>query len=136
MALADKIQIIDRQILADSRGYFLKVLTGKEEFLPAYTGEIYLTSAKPGEAKGGHYHPKANEWFTLIQGKCLLKIVDVVTSECMSITLDANISQTIFLPSNVAHAFINTSYIDDFLLLAYTDQLYNPADTILFNEFK
>lgn len=135
MGLIEKIQLIDRKIIADSRGYFLKVLTGKEEFLPAYTGEIYLTSAKPGEAKGGHYHPEANEWFTLLQGECVLKLVDIQTKESISISLSAQEPKTIFIPNNIAHIFCNTSDKNDFLLLAYTDVHYNPSDTIVFQNF-
>ncbi|WP_089333040.1 polysaccharide biosynthesis C-terminal domain-containing protein [Hymenobacter mucosus] len=132
MGLSEKIQLIDRRILVDSRGYFLKVLTGTEEGLPAYTGEIYLTSAKPGEAKGGHYHPKANEWFTLIQGECELKLTDIKTGEKLAKTLHSSEPCTVYIPNNVAHTFLNTSNANDFLLLAYTDQLYDPIDTIPF----
>ncbi|RYE22509.1 MAG: hypothetical protein EOP45_08120 [Sphingobacteriaceae bacterium] len=135
MKIAEKIQIIDRNILADNRGYFLKILTGKEEFLPAYTGEIYLTSAKPNEAKGGHYHPAANEWFILLQGECLLKLFDIATKESASILLSADEPKTIFVPNNIAHIFCNTNDKDDFLLLAYTDMHYNPNDTIVFQDF-
>jgi len=131
--LKDKIKLIQRRKLSDSRGYFLKVLTGKEEKLPSYTGEIYITSALPAEAKGGHYHPKANEWFTLLQGECELKVEDVVSKDKLSIRLSADDPQTIYIPNNVAHVFINTALESDFLLLAYTDQLYDPSDTIMYN---
>jgi len=135
MKLADKIQTIDRRIIADSRGYFLKVLTGKEDFLPSYTGEIYLTSAKPKEAKGGHYHPKANEWFTLLQGDAELKLVDIHTGEKMQISLSASEPKTIFVPNNIAHIFVNNSTDNEFLLLAYSDQLFDPIDTISWIKF-
>lgn len=133
MNLENKIKIITRKLIPDSRGYFLKVLTGKEDGLPLHTGEIYITSAIPGEAKGGHYHPKANEWFTLLQGLCRLDLEDVSNNEKLSIHLDATIPQTVFIPNNIAHVFVNTSNTSDFLLLAYTDQLYVQEDTILFN---
>jgi dTDP-4-dehydrorhamnose 3,5-epimerase-like enzyme len=133
MTIEEKIKLIPRKRIKDTRGYFLKVLTGKEEGLPSYTGEIYLTSANPGEAKGGHYHPKANEWFTLLQGKCILKLVDIETGEKHDLELDANIPETIFIPNNIAHIFINISEENTFLLHAYTDQLYDPADTIMYS---
>jgi len=132
MKLVEKIQIIDRKVIADSRGYFLKVLTGKEDFLPNHTGEIYLTSAKPREAKGGHYHHKANEWFTLLQGECRLELFDTVTHEEFAIILNASTPQTIFIPCSIAHVFINISQDSDFLLLAYTDQYFCPTDTVAF----
>lgn len=134
MGLLSKIKIIDRKKIEDSRGWFLKVINGLEENLPGYTGEVYLTNAKPGEAKGGHYHEKANEWFTLITGDCELKMVDIKTGEKQSLFLSANMPQTIYVPSNIAHIFINNSNVD-FILLAYSDQLFVPEDTIIFDKF-
>ena len=131
--LSDKIRIIPRRKIEDSRGYFYKVIDGKEESLPNYTGEVYITMAKPFEAKGGHYHPLANEWFTLIKGSCTLELVDLTTNEKLNLRLDENDTKSIFVPNNVAHIFKNDSDTEDFILLAYTDQLYKPEDTIIFH---
>lgn len=40
-------------------------------------------------------------------------------------------AKTIMIPNGIAHAFLNESD-EDFILLAYTDQLYNPNDTIAY----
>ena len=84
MRLEEQIQIIPRNLIQDERGWFLKVITGKEDHLPQYTGEVYLTMAKPGQAKGGHFHRKANEWFTIIEGESVLKLEDTTTHEKMT----------------------------------------------------
>lgn len=130
MRLKEKIEIIERKKLGDSRGWFLKVIDGKEKGLPSHTGEIYLTHASGiDQVRGNHYHPKAKEWFTLLEGKAELKLKDMETDECHSIRLNAKTPQTIVIPPNVAHAFVNTQE-EPFLLLAYTDVLYDPSDTI------
>lgn len=134
MGLLSKIKIIERKKIEDSRGWFLKVINGLEENLPGYTGEVYLTNATPGEAKGGHYHEKANEWFTLITGECELKMVDLVTGEKQTLYLSSKKSETIYIPNHIAHIFINNSS-DDFILLAYSDQLFVPEDTVIYDEF-
>ncbi|RXK87354.1 polysaccharide biosynthesis C-terminal domain-containing protein [Filimonas effusa] len=131
--LKDKVKIIPRQKLEDSRGWFLKVLTGKEEELPPRTGEIYITVANPGEMKGGHYHPKAKEWFTLLTGKCTLMLVDIQTGEKLSVDIDAANPITVFVPNNIAHAFYNIQNAENFMLLAYSDELYDKADTIMYS---
>lgn len=59
----------------------MKAITGKEEDIPSHTGEVYLTMGKPGQAKGGHYHPEAVEWFTIIEGSAILKLEDMETHE-------------------------------------------------------
>ena len=130
-SLPGKICKIVRNPIKDSRGYFLKVIDGNEAGNP-YTCEVYITSAKPGESKGGHYHVKAQEWFTLIKGEALLTIINVDTLEKSEIRLIETKPETIFIPPGIAHSFKNVGN-GDFILLAYADIKYQPEDTIIFN---
>lgn len=129
MSQIDKVQIIPRRLIADDRGWFLKVITGTEEGIPSHTGEVYLTMGKPGQSKGGHYHPEAVEWFTIIEGSAVLKLEDMETHERRDIEMSLEKAITVFIPNNVAHAVVNNSD-RDFILLAYTDKLYDPVDTV------
>jgi dTDP-4-dehydrorhamnose 3,5-epimerase-like enzyme len=131
MQLKSRIKIIKRHLKKDSRGYFLKVLTGTEKGLPDKTGEIYVTMANPNESRGGHYHAIATEYFTIIQGKATLLLEDVLTNEIMYIYLDSEYPVTVIVPPNVAHIFNNASE-NEFVLLAYSDILYDPKDTIVY----
>ena len=127
--LREKIRIIPRNLIKDERGWFIKVITGTEENIPHHTGEVYLTMGKPGQCKGGHYHPEALEWFTIIDGNAVLKLEDIVTHERLDIEMSLDKAFTVFIPNNVAHVVVNTGD-SDFILLAYTDKLYDPKDTI------
>lgn len=131
MSQIDKVRIIPRRLIADDRGWFLKAITGKEEDIPSHTGEVYLTMGKPGQAKGGHYHPEAVEWFTIIEGCAILKLEDMETHERRDIEMPFETAQTVFIPNGVAHIVVNNSD-KNFILLAYTDKLYDPADTITY----
>ncbi len=131
MAQIDKVRIIPRRLIADERGWFLKAITGTEEDIPLHTGEVYLTMGKPGQGKGGHYHPEAIEWFTIIEGSATLKLEDMETHERRDIEMSLEKAITVFIPNNVAHIVVNNSD-KDFILLAYTDKLYDPADTITY----
>lgn len=131
MAQIDKVQIINRRLIADDRGWFLKAITGTEDDIPGHTGEVYLTMGKPGQAKGGHYHPEAIEWFTVIQGSAVLKLEDMETHQRRDIEMSLDKAITVFIPNNVAHIVVNDSD-NDFILLAYTDKLYDPKDTIAY----
>jgi dTDP-4-dehydrorhamnose 3,5-epimerase-like enzyme len=133
-SLEEIISIIPRKIFRDERGWFLKMLTGKEEGLPSFTGEVYGTSATFGQAKGGHYHEVAKEWFTLIKGKATLRLKDVRTDESMTIHLSFDQPVTVVVPPYVAHIFENES-VEDYILIAYTDLLYDPKDTIIYTTF-
>ncbi len=132
MRLEDRVRIIERRLIADNRGWFLKAIDGREEGLPAHTGEVYLTCGAGGQAKGGHYHPLAQEWFTLVVGQAMLHLQDVETGQTMRIRLDAAAPVTVYIPPRVAHLVENASADRDFILLAYTDLLYDPTDTVPF----
>lgn len=129
MSQIEKVRIIPRHLLKDDRGWFLKVITGTEENIPSHTGEVYLTMGKPGQSKGGHYHPEAVEWFTIIEGCAILKLEDMETHERRDIEMSLEKAITVFIPNQVAHVVVNSGE-SDFILLAYTDKLYDPQDTI------
>lgn len=132
MPLSDRITIIPRRLLQDERGWFLKVIDGTESHLPGFTGEIYLTSALPGHSKGGHYHYQANEWFSIIRGAAELQLADIETREQLVISLSMDNPSTIYVPCKVAHSFVNISETEECIVLAYTDRLYDPQDTVPF----
>ena len=113
-------KIIKRNKISDSRGWFLKVLDGNEDYLKKEIGEFYVTVAHPNEFKGGHYHVIANEWFTLISGSCILELYDIKSENKKQINLSAKDPVTVFVPSKICHRFINLSQ-ENFILLAYSD---------------
>jgi len=125
-------KIIKRKKISDSRGWFLKVLDGNEDFLKDEIGEFYVTVAFPKNFKGGHYHNIANEWFTLISGNCVLDLYENKTSKRIQINLSSVDPVTVFVPPHISHRFINEND-ENFILLAYSDQKYDPKDTIPFD---
>ncbi len=129
--LNEKIYAIERNLIQDSRGWFLKVITGKEVDNP-FGCEVYITSAKPFESKGGHYHLKAREWFTLIKGDALLTIIDINSNKKSEIELSGTKPETIFIPPGIAHNFFIVGDCD-FILIGYTDLKYYSSDTCGFN---
>ncbi|MCS3265262.1 WxcM-like domain-containing protein [Bacteroides fragilis] len=82
-----------------------------------------------GESRGGHYHNRAIEWFTLVEGNAVLKLEDIRTNEKKEIYLNDQEPVTVFVPPHIAHEFINIDSVP-FIVIAYTDQLYKPEDTI------
>ena len=131
MSNIDKVSVIQRQLIGDERGWFLKAINGKEDRIPNHTGEVYLTMGITGQIKGGHYHPKALEWFTLIRGEAILYLEDVETRQKKQVLMSFESPKTVFVPNNVAHAFKNVGD-SEMIILAYTDDLYDPLDTIAY----
>lgn len=130
MKNSNDIYTLQRKKLTDSRGWFLKFIDGNEPNNP-FPCEIYITSAREGETKGGHYHKQAQEWFLILKGKALLKVVDIINNEKVEITMSEANPTVIYIPPQKAHQFYNMGS-EEFLLLAFTDLKYFPEDTIKF----
>ena len=130
-SLNKKISAIKRNLIHDHRGWFLKVINGSEVD-NHFTGEVYITSAKPGESKGGHYHLIAREWFTLLKGNAVLTIIDIDSYEKLEISLNEKDPRTIYIPPGIAHNLYNSGD-EDFILIAFTDIKYDPSDTLEYN---
>lgn len=129
--IAQSIRVLPRRLVADARGTFIKCVDGKEDDLPAFTGEVYMVRAFAGQRRGDHYHLRAREWFTVIAGDGLLSLEDVATGERLSLRLSAARPETVFIPPGLAHVFINEAAAqEDLIVVAYTDRLYDPADTV------
>lgn len=126
-----QVETIRRSHISDKRGSFLKIMHGAEPGLPAAMGEIYLVRGYPGQSRANHYHEVATEWFTLISGTAILKLIDVKTAASMTLTLDAVNPITVKVPPMIAHSFVNSGN-EDFVLIAYSDERYASADTIAF----
>lgn len=130
--LKKRVCTYPRKLLKDDRGWFLKVINGNENSIPQSTGEVYFTCGIKGKKKGSHYHLLAQEWFTVILGKAILKLEDIMTGERMDILLDSENPVTIYIPRNVAHSVEAAPGVDSFILCAYTDVQFDPKDTITY----
>lgn len=133
MTLKERIRLIPRQRREDARGWLLKIIDGGEPGIPAHTGEAYVTLAHPGQKRGGHYHQRAHEWFTVLQGEAEVRLADPGTGERLTLRLRELEPVTLFVPAGVAHSFSNASNAEDLLLSAYASERYNPQDTVLYD---
>ena len=133
MAVLDRAYTLPRIVKSDDRGQLWKVLNGAEEHAPAEFGEIYVVTVQPGHSRGGHYHPKANEWFTVLHGSARAVLTDPISSEERLVELSAGDPAMIFVPAGLAHSFTNTGNRGSELwILAYSDQPYDPDDTVIY----
>lgn len=131
MNIVERIRLIPRKRHEDHRGWLLKILDGGEPEIPAHTGEAYVTMAHPGQRRGGHYHLRTHEWFTVLAGQAEVRLADPGTGEQLTLRLRADESVTLFVPAGVAHSFGNDSATENLLLAAYASERYDPADTFL-----
>lgn len=125
----DLYDIIERRKIVDSRGFFLKTMTGFEPDLPQQFGEIYVIKGAMGQARANHFHNAATEWFTLLEGRVRLNLMHVDTRKTASLLLTEEAPVTVRINPRVAHSLIGVNG-HDYLLMAYTDARYAPEDTI------
>jgi dTDP-4-dehydrorhamnose 3,5-epimerase-like enzyme len=125
----DFYQIIERRKIVDPRGFFLKTMTGFEPGLSQQFGEIYVIMGEAGQARANHYHNVATEWFTLLHGRVHLNLRHVDTGEHASLLLDEKAPLTVRISPRVAHSLMGVDEFE-YLLMAYTDVRYDPADTL------
>ena len=130
MRLIEDVELLPRRLITDQRGWFLKVIEGTEKGMSQEVGEVYLTQAKPGQIRGNHYHRLANEWFTIVNGQAHVILQDLSGGKRRELNLSSEEPLTLFVPAGIAHCFVNASDKDDFLLVAYSDQYYDPLDTV------
>jgi oxalate decarboxylase/phosphoglucose isomerase-like protein (cupin superfamily) len=134
MTNLDRTFTSPRTVKSDSRGELWKVLNGAEQYSPANFGEIYMVTVQPGQSRGGHYHPQANEWFTVLRGSARAILTDPATGDERFLDLSAADPTILFVPAGLAHSFTNTGNGGSELwILAYSDQPYDPDDTVLYS---
>jgi dTDP-4-dehydrorhamnose 3,5-epimerase-like enzyme len=129
----DLYQIIERRKIVDPRGFLLKTMTGFEPNLPQQFGEIYVIKGDAGQARANHYHNLATEWFTLLLGRVHLNLRHVDTGEHATLLLDDQTPITVRINPRVAHSLMGVAQCD-YVLMAYTDVRYDPADTLAYSQ--
>lgn len=124
-----KLQIKKIHVKSDPRGSFFEILrredTGNHTF-----GQISISTAKPGEVKGGHYHIRKREWYFILQGKAKIEFIDRKTGEKKVISVNQKDHKVIEMPRNVAHTVTNTGK-EELKILIYISESYDKksADT-------
>jgi dTDP-4-dehydrorhamnose 3,5-epimerase-like enzyme len=133
MTILDRTCSSPRIVKSDSRGQLWKLLSGTDEHAPAEFGEIYMVTVQPGLSRGGHYHPKANEWFVILRGNALAVVADPTSGKERHLELSARDPVMLFVPAGAAHTFTNVGNDGaELWILAYSDQPYHADDTVTY----
>ncbi len=90
-------------------------------------GETYLTLARPGAWRAGHYHERIREWFIVLKGKAKFRFYHMDTKKRMEIMVRDRDHLRLGVDVRVAHGFKNMGK-GDLLVLAVASLCYNPKD--------
>lgn len=116
----------------DNRGWLAEIFR-PEDVHNGMKGQVTITTAHPGIAKGNHYHKRKHEWYCVMQGKMKLALKDMSTGKKEEIILSSDELKILEICPNIAHGFKNVG--DDMLvLLMYIDEPFEKDDPDTFPE--
>jgi glycosyltransferase involved in cell wall biosynthesis len=84
------VRVVEQRRFEDARGFLHKVLAASQTRRGLPPGEVYVTAARPGEAKGNHYHRHMGEWFAVVTGEGAIELCDPTTGERRRVELGAS----------------------------------------------
>jgi dTDP-4-dehydrorhamnose 3,5-epimerase-like enzyme len=129
--LLGAVRVLEQARFEDARGYLQKILTAAQSGGEAPRGEVYVTCAHPGEAKGNHFHRKMGEWFAVVQGEASVELVDPETGRSRSVPLGVSRPRTVYVPAGLAHAVVNNSNAP-IVCVAWAERDHDPDDVFPF----
>ena len=121
------VRLVRQRRHSDDRGYLHKILSSSQTPNDLGSGEVYVTSARPGETKGGHYHRRMGEWFAVVQGNGELRLAEPRSGESATIQLRAVRPLTVYVPPGIAHAVVNTGK-RALVCVAWAEGEHDPQD--------
>lgn len=127
-----KIKVKKLDIKRDERGWVAEIFR-QEEFKNKQFGQVYITTALPGQTKGKHYHKRKTDCFCVIKGKALLLLVDKKTGKKKKIAMGGGNMVAVQIPPNIWHAIKNVGR-EEMYVVAYVDESFNPKDPDSFYE--
>jgi dTDP-4-dehydrorhamnose 3,5-epimerase-like enzyme len=121
------VRVIAQNRHEDERGFLQKVLRASQCDGHPPRGEVYVTSAQPGQAKGNHYHSRMGEWFAVVQGAGTLEVCDPATGSRLSVPLSADSPCTVYVPAGLAHAVVNQG-ASELICVAWAEAEHDASD--------
>lgn len=114
------------EVKKDERGWLAEILTPNDVNNKPF-GLILITTAKPGQEKGKHYHKRKTEWYFVISGKGRLTLTDIVTGDKEEVVIEEDNMNVVEIPPNNFHEIKNIGETD-MCLLVYVSEKFNPND--------
>lgn len=121
-----KIKVKKLEVKKDHRGWLAEIVQPKDVGIKDF-GLVLVTTAFPGQTKGGHYHKRKTEWYCVIKGKGLLTLIDNKSKEKKEMEIGERNMVLVRIPPLIMHKIKNIGE-DELYLLAYVDEAFNKQD--------
>ena len=102
----------------DTRGTFYEILKTID------SGQLGISTTKPGITRGNHYHNTKNEKFLVIKGKALIELRDIFSKEVIQYNVDGNELEIVEMIPGYTHNITNTGD-EEMVLLIWANENYD-----------
>lgn len=106
---------------SDNRGNLFEAIKSRG------TGQVFLSSTKPGITRGNHFHSRKIERFLVLQGAATIRIRRVLHSDVHAFEVSGDAPSFIDMPALHTHSIENTGS-DELITLFWTNEFFDPAD--------
>lgn len=102
----------------DNRGSFAEIIHTID------SGQISVSTSKPGIIRGNHYHHTKIEKFIVISGRAKIKYKHLITDETREYIVDSNNLQIVTIPVGYTHNIENIGE-EEMILLIWCNEIFD-----------
>lgn len=113
----------------DLRGSLIEII--REDNIDNKISQVYISYSNKGAIRGGHYHKRKTEWFTIIKGKANFYFKDLLINQEKFEIFSDNDLILIEVKPYVYHKI--ESLTDDMILFVAVNEVYDEKDNDTFN---
>lgn len=103
----------------DNRGTFYEILKTLE------SGQLGISTTKPGITRGNHYHHTKNEKFLVLKGEALIELRDINSKKVIQYCVSGDDLEIVEMIPGYTHNITNTGS-EEMVLLIWANESYNP----------
>lgn len=103
----------------DARGTFYEILKTID------SGQLGISTTKPGVTRGNHYHNTKNEKFLVIKGRALIELRDIYSKEIIQYNVSGDELEIVEMIPGYTHSITNIGD-EDMVLLIWANENYDP----------
>lgn len=103
----------------DARGTFYEILKTLD------SGQLGISTTKPGITRGNHYHNTKNEKFLVIKGQALIELRDIFSKEIIQYNVNGHNLEIVEMIPGYTHNITNTGN-EEMVLLIWANENYDP----------
>lgn len=104
----------------DERGWLFELVKSGQ------SGQIFISTTKPGKRRGNHFHDTKVEKFCVIQGKARISLRRIDSKERYDFDVDSEQIRIVDIPPGYTHSIVNTGE-DDCMTIFWANEIFDPT---------